>query len=609
MKVKNIIIIFTLMAATALTLSSCNDFLTIYPTDKTTGKDFWKNKDQVVSMVNGAYSAMLSSGVQERAIIWGAYRSDELEKRQGYSHTNLANISAANLLPSNGYNNWADYYSVINRCNIVLNHADQVVATDPQFTQGDCNQVKAEMLALRSLCYFYLVRAFRDVPYTSQSYEDDEQNMEVAQSSPDSVLQNCLNDLNTASQYIMRSGAYGQGDSRNWGRFTRDAVWTLMADIYLWRASMKLASADPASATADYQQCIEYCDKVIKSKDAYYRANYSSFNMDASDIYHLNPGFARFVIGSYMFPDLFVLGNSHESILEWQYDQDVTPNYGLQNLYYRISSSDANSQLMATTMFSGTDGPSSDKVYLNTNDARYWDNIYGVGSVTAKEFSVRKYCTMSFGTVYASKGNSTIGPDKQTGITSYDHYGMHWIVYRLSDVILMKAEALVQLATDDSDPVLGEAFNLVKVINDRSWIAPAIRNPQNNTIDSLRWSTYSTKEGMDRLVLAERERELCFEGKRWFDLVRYCYRHMRDNTVKVDPTRLMADQGTLSAPLSDEMLKLMTRKFVDTGGESVIYKMKNEAFLYFPLLRSEVKVNHQLKQNPAWAEEETISKQ
>ena len=254
MKVKNIIIIFTLMAATALTLSSCNDFLTIYPTDKTTGKDFWKNKDQVVSMVNGAYSAMLSSGVQERAIIWGAYRSDELEKRQGYSHTNLANISAANLLPSNGYNNWADYYSVINRCNIVLNHADQVVATDPQFTQGDCNQVKAEMLALRSLCYFFLVRAFRDVPYTSQSYEDDEQNMEVAQSSPDSVLQNCLNDLNTASQYIMRSGAYGQGDSRNWGRFTRDAVWTLMADIYLWRASMN-------HSQADYQKCIEYADK------------------------------------------------------------------------------------------------------------------------------------------------------------------------------------------------------------------------------------------------------------------------------------------------------------------------------------------------------------
>ena len=27
-------------------------------------------------------------------------------------------------------------------------------------------------------------------------------------------------------------------------------------------------------------------------------------------------------------------------------------------------------------------------------------------------------------------------------------------------------------------------------------------------------------------MLNERERELCFEGKRWFDLMRYCYRHM-----------------------------------------------------------------------------------
>ncbi len=603
MKVKNIIIVCAMAAVTILTFSSCDDFLTIYPTDKTIGEDFWKNKDQVNQMVNGAYKAMLTQGVQERTIIWGAYRSDEMDKRQDASNSTLANISAANLLPSNGYTSWGDFYSVINRCNIVLNHADQVVATDPQFTSGDCDQAKAEMLALRSLCYFYLVRAFRDVPYTAQSYEDDEQMMELEQSSPDSVLQCCLDDLEKASQYIMRSGAYGQRDARNWGRFTRDAVWALMADIYLWRASMRSASVNEEGAVSDYQECIRYADMVIRSKDEYYRRNHpTGISTNLTDTLHLTEGYTRF--GSSSFGELFSSGNASESILEWQYDNDITPNYGVENLYYSESSSSMNSAVMASQLFSGTG--EEDKIYQHINDARYWDNVYGVGSATAKEFSIRKYCTNE-GSVYASKGNSVIGPAKGGRIVAYDNYGMHWIVYRLADVVLMKAEAIVALATSDTDPTLGEAFNLVKAISDRSWIQPAMRNPQSATIDSLRFSKYNTKEGMDRLVLAERERELCFEGKRWFDLVRYCYRHMDDSPIKVDPTRLMADQ-TAWAPLNNYMLTLMTRKFVDTGGESVIYKMKSEPYLYFPLQRSEVKVNHKLKQNPVWDEAETIEK-
>jgi len=620
MKVKNIIIICAMAAATMLTFSSCNDFLTIYPTDKTIGEDFWKNKDQVNQMVNGAYKAMLNSGVQERAIIWGAYRSDEMDKRQGYSNSTLENISAANLLPSNGYTSWADFYGVINRCNIVLSHADQVVSTDPQFTSGDCDQAKAEMLALRSLCYFYLVRAFRDVPYTSQSYENDEQLMEVEQSAPDVVLQNCLDDLNTASQYIMRSGAYGQNDARNWGRFTRDAVWTLMADIYLWRAAMRSASVNTAGAVSDYQEAIRYADMVIRSKDEYYRRNHSTgISTVNADTLHLTAGYSRF--GESSFADLFSIGNSNESILEWQYDQDLTQNTGLKSFYWG-GDNGTDPQVMASQLFSGTG--EEDKIYQHINDARYWDNVFGVGSATAKEFAIRKYCTYD-GSVYASKGNSVIGPSKNGRMTNY---GMHWIVYRLSDVVLMKAEAIVALATSDTDPTLGEAFNLVKAISDRSWIQPAMRNPQSATIDSLRFSKYNTKEGMDRLILAERERELCFEGKRWFDLVRYCYRHMADNSIKVVPEKTLysliedqiADNPNMTAaqkkalaqssysPLYSYMLTLMTRKFVDTGGESVIYKMKSEPYLYFPLQRSEVKVNHQLRQNPAWEEEETIEK-
>ena len=63
-------------------------------------------------------------------------------------------------------------------------------------------------------------------------------------------------------------------------------------------------------STADYEQSIAYADKVISSKDTYYRANYSdNVNIsNNSDIYHLYDG-------SEAFQRIFVRGNSLESIL------------------------------------------------------------------------------------------------------------------------------------------------------------------------------------------------------------------------------------------------------------------------------------------------------
>ena len=136
---------------------SCNDFLTIYPTDRIVAEDFWKTKSDVEQMVDGTYQSMLSYDIQERAIIWGAFRSDELIKYSAYSDNTLDNIEGVNLLPTMKYCNWSAFYKVINNCNIVLNHAPGVMAEDPEFTEGDYQVVKAQMLALRSLCYFYLL--------------------------------------------------------------------------------------------------------------------------------------------------------------------------------------------------------------------------------------------------------------------------------------------------------------------------------------------------------------------------------------------------------------------------------------------------------------------
>lgn len=585
MKVNNIFKKVVLGACAVLMLGSCNDFLTIYPTDKTVAEDFWKKKEDVDEMVTGAYSAMIAYNVQERCIVWGALRSDELVKRTSYSSSTIDNVLAMNLLPSNSYNTWASFYTVINRCNIVLNHAAGVMDEDPEFTQGDYDVVRGQMLALRSLCYFYLVRAFRDVPYTTQSFEDDDQEMQMAQMCPDSVLENCITDLKEAETKVMRAGAYGSGTTswRNTGYITRDAVYAILADIYLWRASMN-------HSQSDYENCIAYADKLINSKNDYYNENSIQQVSGADkDIYHLIDGRSA---SSRIFSN-----NSSESILEWQYDGDRNSNTALENYYDMAGSSsshDASGIVEASQIFNsvGTDANSvsGSKVYASKNDYRFWNNVYLANSSEALQLEIRKYVNNTSNITDIESRN--MGPEKSSNL--FDNYQRDWIVYRLTDVMLMKAEAQVQTAANDSDNVLRSAFDIVQTVNKRSMISSAK--------DTLKFSDFNSKASMEELVLCERERELCFEGKRWFDLVRYAYRHMDG----VNSKQKMADVTTWPS-LPRTFTSLIVRKY-DTGGDAVSYKMKSEPYLYWPVARREIHVNLLLKQNPVYSDNETSSK-
>ena len=585
-KIKNYIFKGLLCCGAVATFTACSDFLTIYPTDRIVGDDFWKNKNDVSQVVDGCYLSMIDYSNQERAIMWGAYRSDELVKTSDYSSTDLDNVSAVNLLPTMGYCSWADFYKVINNCNIVLRHAPEVMAEDPEFTQGDYNVVRAQMLALRSLCYFYLVRTFRDVPYVSESYEDDSQIQPVAQSTPGEVLQKCLDDLDEASQYIMKSGGYGLNDWRNWGYITRDAVNAITADIYLWRASMTHSSAD-------YQQVVNYTDRIIKAKDEYYKQNnINNVSVAETDLYHL-------YIAQLAQTAIFISGNSRESILEWQFNGKNNSNTTLENYYYQSGDKDNHKQtgiVQTSPIFNvpaeNANTLAGQKVFATKDDYRFWNVVYGANSDEADQLQIRKMVDATGMTIATT---STEGVTK-TNSRSFEEFRQNWIVYRLTDIMLMKAEALLELADSTDRDAQKSAYELVQAVNERSMLE--------NSKDSLNFDKFTSKSSLELLILAERERELCFEGKRWFDLMRFCYRHMSG----VNINQRLADTSAWPA-LYQPMMTFIARKSTEGGqGDAIAIKMKSEPYLYWPIQESEIKVNNLLKQNPVWYQERTTSK-
>jgi hypothetical protein len=171
--------------------------------------------------------------------------------------------------------------------------------------------------------------------------------------------------------------------------------------------------------------------------------------------------------------------------------------------------------------------------------------------------------------------------------------------------MLMKAEALVQLNElanqdagdgaegdegnegDGSESVdyLQQAFNLVYAVN--------VRSLPDGSTNVLKFNVY--KDRMESLVLQERARELCFEGKRWFDLMRYNYRHV--SGVQYDKT--FDQQGGNYVANYSEMLTLaMTAKYSSVA--AMASKMPTEPYLYWPINTGQMDVNTKLKQNPVW---------
>lgn len=584
-----------------LSLCSCTDFLTIYPTDKTVGENFWKNKDQVDQMVTGAYTGMISGSNIERFIMWGDYRSDVLRKTSALNNTTLDNITNVDLYPSSGYNSWSSFYYVINTCNLVMNHAQDVLAVDPDYTEGDYQTTRAQMLGLRALCHFYLVRTFRDVPYVTKAYEKSDDLTLDGQLAPDSTLQLCINDLVEAERGCYKYGTFAADDWRSVGLLSKDAINAILADVYLWRASL-WSKTDKEKAKTYYQACIDYADKVIESHKRFYENNYkgSASSDNATAPYYL-------LSGNQAFYRNFVEGNSRESIFELQFDGTTNENNLVRQYFYKHQNATSTYGMLAGTIAVGntlgdeptpsTQSASTSALYQSANDYRYYDNSYGVNIGNASSFEIRKM-------VYNQATTSSIPTNKQ-GYTykqtrGFDNYKQNWIMYRITDVMLMKAEAETQLAGTDANK-LKHAFLIVNAVNKRSLDPLAVNK------DSLVYKdNYDKQAKLELLCLQERGRELLYEGKRWYDLVRYSYRHM----TGVDPTKTLYEidpKGSLYPTLDDadnEFKNILNAKY-----STNILKFKNEAFLYWPILQQETKNNKLIHQNPVYVETQTSERQ
>ncbi|MBL7739938.1 MAG: RagB/SusD family nutrient uptake outer membrane protein [Chitinophagaceae bacterium] len=509
------IIQYSLMAAAVLVMTGCKKWLDLKPQDGIIKEEFWKTKEQVKASVFGIYSSMMEGSTGNYSSTGYIPSLSELLFVWGEGRAD--NIAPATFASS-------DDLELVN----VNTQPTNVNANWRPFyrTINFCNTVieKApEVLA-------------NDNTFT--------------QAQLDNYLSEALTIRALMYFYLVRSfgdvplkldATLSDENINPIAKSSRDTVLNrIVADLKLAEGKAVTSYGDVASdkgrvtvytintILADvylwmdkYNECIAECDKVINSQK-FGLIRGATVN---GPVIEYNDGW---------FNTLYYNGNSNEGIFELQFDAQVL------NPYVRMFSSGFSTRrwIMAADIM--------DRVFTVdfTNDQNY--DIRGDGaSVRAATTTIWKY----------------VGVNAISFRVLEQSYA-HWFFYRYADILLMKAEALNEINNG------ADALALIYTIRQRA-----------NALDATDLAPApGDKNLIQDFILQERSREFCYEGKRWYDVLR--------NAKRNNYARL----GILLASVSQSVPSNMQ--------QSAQAKMQDHNSHYFPIYLYEMQTNNLLVQNP-----------
>lgn len=504
---KKILYIFWIISG--LMATGCSNWLDVKPDNEQVTDDYWQSMKDVEAVVASGYYYMRES--TPYLLDWGELRGcsvytpfiNDQDKIQSFQLTATAKSCK-----------WETFYKVINMANSLIDYAPGVRDIDPTYSQEALNSHLAEAYFMRSWAYFCLVRNFKEVPLILTAYVDDSTPYDVAKSTGSEIIARIREDITTALALDGVKEKY-EKDWETKGRATTWALYALMADVCLW--------------AEDYDNSIIYCDKILESRSAF------------------RPVFMS--ISSQWF-EMFYPGNSNESVFELNWDGTTYVQTSKSPSNY-FSLSDVSTYLYTPAMLMRLVSETSG---VGENNAVR--SLYG-----AYVGDVDPYLAATAGWVWKYQG---VGyPNRESVRAKKD---ANLIIYRVADVMLMKAEALIMKGSGSWQ----DALDLMNKVRNRS------------NLNNLNVTLAETDElGMLELLLNERDIELAAEGKRWYDLVRF---------GKLNNYRY-----------KNEFIEIIVENNITASESWLRSVLKNEYAWYLPIFEEELLSNSLLVQNPYYA--------
>lgn len=520
-------LLYTAALGLSLLCGSCSDFLDEQVPQGTIDNEQLQNPEYVDNLVISAYAIWISAeDINSSFSMWNYdVRSDDAYK--GGNGTEDGDVFHA-LEISQGImttawnisDMWQRLYNCISRANTALQLLNQL---DEQ-TYPLKQQRIAEMRFLRGHGHFLLKQLYKKIVFANDENLSPEEynNLSNTTYTNDEGWQQIANDFEFAYNNLPDT----QADK---GRPTRGAAAAYLAKTYLYKAYRQdnpESNEVTSISTEDLQRVVEYTDPSIMAAGGY------ALEADFHNNFRPEPQYE----------------NGCESVWAMQYSMNDGTTDGNCNWAYG---------LIVPNIPGVTDGgcdfykPSQNLVNAFRTDADghpYFDTFnnsdYDMATETADP---RLFLTVGlpdlpyeFNANYIMDRSSTwsrsnglygyyvtlkqnVDPDGDYIVRGNGYWGspMNHIVLRYADVLLMRAEALIQL----NDGRIQEAIDLINEVRNRARQSTAMISnypADYNVTFNVRPYTgsYSQQEALEMLKF-ERRLELAMECDRFFDLVRW----------------------------------------------------------------------------------------
>lgn len=473
------------VAAIALSMTSCQDWLDMPSESKTDSGTVFETVSRAEMTTVGAY-AYLHTQELGYQLLEGTDESASTESNSKYDVSNYNFTNLTGMLSGT----YTSMYKSIEYSNVCIKNLPLMKISEMERPQVDA--LLGEALAIRAYAYWNLLRYYGDVPYSSVP-TSDATSFTSSRTSRDTIYDHCVADLQKAVTLLPWAGEDYAAPTTE--RFTKNSAYGILARVALYAAGYSLRwnldTYDPATL------------HIARRDDA----------ARVRELYQIAADACKAVISNGANGLLDNYDEVFRNLCNQTYDKETMLEYGM----YGDNAQDVRTGYTNTIPTSGEDksesGMGKGGAQMIAYPTLYFDYD--------EDDQRRDVSVCNYGLTLSTSGNTyrmntfagmgvgkyRINWKKERG-TSNNKRDMNFPLLRYSDVLLMYAEALNELNNGPTQ----EAIDAVKQVRLRAF--------RNNTAKAEA-GIPTTHDDFLTFIQQERKLELSNESLRRTDLTRW----------------------------------------------------------------------------------------
>lgn len=504
--------LYIALAALAVSFPSCTDMLESKSFEDIEKEKYMNTPDEATSVLYGVYRNMVTDGIYGYHLSMLFATGEDCTSCEGATTNNFraipANFHSASTAEIE--TSWKNLFGAIFSATDFIERLTDKSASWTQKDKDKADYMIAEAKVLRAMYYFEALRWFGNVPLMTSTAQSKMLPSQYAAADPVDVFTFIETDLTQASEVLLWSYDYN-----NPFRMSKGSALGLLARVYATWAGA------PVNDVSKWQDCANAAEQVVTSKHSLLPV-FKDLWLNAAN-------------GRWDGSESLIEMSSFTAIMSGQSKLDPVGRAG--------------KWVGVPTGTFGHNGSSAGNIKANYNFLRSWRARGIVGNDTldkrlpisivnyryvndtlnmtvVKTALVKTYApdggqSRNYQNFPTGKWDAQAYVEEANRLNDNNKSNINWYVLRYADVLLLYAEALNELNPNPT----ADAYTALNQVRRRGYGLPvktasAVCDYTTANIGTF-YSLGTEKANFRQAVRDERAWELCFEGQRKQDLIRW----------------------------------------------------------------------------------------